>query len=208
MWQLFILIYSVYYWDLLISQSHLSTPHHLHPPQLLCMQHTAIKMMTEQAGEQMEKRLPGHAGEYVPILLILGVCAPLTVFCDTFSVITSAVSFQGWSGDLWLLCYIVFPCFLVCTVEIFMPRVSSLQSLTLGTRSVICSFSLYIVSDTGHKSALLWIIWTDYEPCAPGSLGLPLRLPSCPCTTFYSCYFNIPTLFLCSSPRTCSSALP
>ena len=27
-------------------------------------------------------------------LLILGVYAPLTVFCDTFSVITSAASFQ------------------------------------------------------------------------------------------------------------------
>jgi len=41
------------------------------------------------------------------IVLILGVCAPLIVLCDTFSVITSAVSFPGWSGDLWLLCYII-----------------------------------------------------------------------------------------------------
>ena len=47
---------------------------------------------------------------------------------------------------------------LVCIVEIFMPRVSSLQSLTLGTRSVSCSSPYNSVSDTGHKSAILWII--------------------------------------------------
>jgi len=42
-----------------------------------------------------------------------------------------------------------------------MPRVSSLQSLTLGTRSVICSFPSNSVSDTGHKSAPLWFILTQ-----------------------------------------------
>ena len=98
-------------------------------------------------------------------------------------------------------------CF-VCIVEIFVPRVSSLQSLTLGTRSVFCSSPHSLVSDTGHKSALLWIILTGYEPCAPGTLGLPPRLPSCSCTPFYSCYFNFHTLSGYSSPRTRSLALP
>ena len=49
----------------------------------------------------------------------------------------------------------------VCSVrspKIFIPSVSSLQSLTLGTRSVFCSIPLILVSDTGHKSAPLWII--------------------------------------------------
>jgi len=32
--------------------------------------------------------------------------------CGAFAVITSAVSFPGWSGDLWLLCYTVFLCLL------------------------------------------------------------------------------------------------
>ena len=53
-------------------------------------------------------------------------------------------------------------CF-VCIVEIFVPRVSSLQSLTLGTRSVFCSSPHNLVSDTGHKSAFLWIILTVCE---------------------------------------------
>ena len=47
------------------------------------------------------------------MMLILGVCAPLIALCNTFLVITSAVSFQGWSDDLWLLCYTVSLC-LVC----------------------------------------------------------------------------------------------
>ena len=99
-------------------------------------------------------------------LLILGVCAPLTVFCDAFSVITSAVSFQGWSGDLWLLCYIVFPCFLVCTVEIFVPRVSSLQSLTLGTSVLLCGLSEHdYASETRcekKKEQISWM-WSEME---------------------------------------------
>jgi len=64
-----------------------------------------------------------------------------------------------------MICGLCFPLFLlvcfVCVVEIFVPRVSSLQSLTLGTRSVICSFPSNSVSDTGHKSAPLWFILTD-----------------------------------------------
>jgi len=63
-----------------------------------------------------------------------------------------------------MICGLCFPLFLlvcfVCIVEIFVPRVSSLQSLTLGTRSVICSSPLNLVSDTGHKSAPLWFILT------------------------------------------------
>jgi len=113
------------------------------------------------------------------------------VLCGTFAVITSAVSFPGWSGDLWLLCYTVFPC-LLC-----------LYSWNFCTQSL---FSL--VSDTGHKCAPLWIIWTGYEPCTPGTLGLPFRPPSCSCATFYSCYINLHTPSLCSSLRTRSPAFP
>ena len=50
-----------------------------------------------------------------------------------------------------------FVCF-VCKLKFFIPSVSSLQSLTLGTRSVLCSILLNLVSDTGNKSALLWFI--------------------------------------------------
>ena len=46
----------------------------------------------------------------------------------------------------------------VCTLKIFMPSVSSLQSLTLGTRSVSNSYSFNLVSDTGHKSDTFWFI--------------------------------------------------
>ena len=70
------------------------------------------------------------------------------------------------------------------------------------------AFPLNLVSNTGHKSALLWIIWTGYEPCTPGSLGLPSRPPSCSCVIFYSCYFNIHILSVCSTPRTHPLALP
>jgi len=76
------------------------------------------------------------------LLLILGVCTPLIVLCDAFSVITSAVSFQGWSSDCGFCVTLFFLVCFVCTAEIFMPRVFSLQSLTLGT------------------SAPLWIIWS------------------------------------------------
>ena len=83
---------------------------------------------------------------------------------DAFLVITSAPSFHGSSHDLWLINS--FPLFLlvcfVCIVKIFVPRVFSLQSLTLGTRFVICSSPLNLVSDTGHKSAPLWFILTLY----------------------------------------------
>ena len=51
--------------------------------------------------------------------------------------------------------YVTLFSLVVCIVEIFMPRVSSLQSLTLGTRSVFCSSPHNFVSDTGHKSAFL-----------------------------------------------------
>jgi len=74
----------------------------------------------------------------------------LFVLCDTFSVITSAVSFPGWSGDLWLLCYTVFPC-LLC-----------LYSWNFHAQSLFSS-----VSDTGHKCALLWIIWTSSRSGTP-----------------------------------------
>ena len=54
----------------------------------------------------------------------------------------------------------------------------------------------------------MWFILTGYEPCAPGTLGLPLRPPSCSCAPFYSCYFDFYTPSLCSSPRTHSAVLP
>jgi len=95
-----------------------------------------------------------------PVVLILGVCTPLIVLCNTFSVINSAVSFPGWSGNLWLLCYTFSLVCFICLVETFVPRVFSLQSLTLGTKSVLCSFPFNLVSDTGYKCVLLWIIWT------------------------------------------------
>ena len=47
---------------------------------------------------------------------------------------------------------------IVCTLKIIVPIVSSLQSLTLGTRSVSCSYLLNLVSDTGHKSDPLWFL--------------------------------------------------
>ena len=101
----------------------------------------------------------------------------------------------------------LFVCF-VCSPTISIHSVSSLQSLTLGTRSVFCSSPHNLVSDTGHKSAFLWIILMGYEPCAPGTLGLPIRPPSCFCAIFYSCYFDFHTPSLYSSPRTRSLALP
>jgi len=111
-----------------------------------------------------------------------------------------------------MICGLCFPLFLlvcfVCIVEIFVPRVSSLQSLTLGTRSVICSSPLNLVSDTGHKSAPLWFILTGYEPCAPGTLGLRFRPPSCSCAIFYSCYIDFHSVSLCPTPRTRSPVLP
>ncbi|KIM67367.1 hypothetical protein SCLCIDRAFT_21229 [Scleroderma citrinum Foug A] len=75
------------------------------------------------------------------MVLILGVCAPLIALCDAL--------FSDY-----------FSCFLsrMISPKIFVPSVSSLQSLTLGTRSVFCSIPLILVSDTGHKSAPLWII--------------------------------------------------
>ena len=84
----------------------------------------------------------------------------LVVLCGAFAVITWAVTFQvdqvicGFCVTLFsLVCF-------VCMVEIFMPKASSLQSLTLGTRFVFCSSPHNLVSDTGHKSAPLWFIWT------------------------------------------------
>jgi len=74
--------------------------------------------------------------------------------------------------------------------EIFMPRILSHQSLTLGT------------------SASLWFILTGYEPCTPGTLGLLFGPPSCSCTIFYSCYIDFHSVSLCSTPRTHSSVLP
>ena len=91
-------------------------------------------------------------------------------------------------------------CF-VCIVEIFLPRVSSLQSLTLGTRSVFCSSPHNSVSDTGHKSAPLWIILTGYEPCAPETLELPLRPPSCSCMPFLLLLLQFPHSFWLLQPQ-------
>jgi len=54
---------------------------------------------------------------------------------------------------------------IVCILKIFMPSVSSLQFLTLGTRSVLYSFPHNWVSDTGHKCDPLWFIlrqWCDW----------------------------------------------
>ena len=62
----------------------------------------------------------------------------LAVLCGAFAVITSAVSFPGWSGDLWLLCYTVFLC-LLC-----------LYSWNFCAQSLFSS-----VSDTGHKVCIL-----------------------------------------------------
>ena len=62
----------------------------------------------------------------------------LVVLCGAFAVITSAVSFPGWSGDWWLLYYIVFPC-LLC-----------LYSWNFHAQSLFTS-----VSDTGHKVCIL-----------------------------------------------------
>ena len=39
-----------------------------------------------------------------------------------------------------LQCFSLFVCLFVCRLKIFVPSVSSLQFLTLGTRSVLCSF--------------------------------------------------------------------
>ena len=58
-----------------------------------------------------------------------------------------------------MICGLCFPLFLlvcfVCRHEIFVPRVLSLQSLTLGTRSVLCSFLFNLVSDTEHKCSIV-----------------------------------------------------
>ena len=93
-------------------------------------------------------------------VLILSVCALLLYCVVHLQWLLQLFPFQvdqvidGFCITLFFLV-----CF-VCIVEIFMPRVSSLQSLTLGTRSVFCSSSHNLVSDTGHKCASLWIIWT------------------------------------------------
>ena len=71
----------------------------------------------------------------------IGFCAPLLALCDTFLVITSAVSFQcGFCVTVFL-----FVCF-VCSPKIFVPSVSSLQSLTLGTRVLLCGLSEQVMS--------------------------------------------------------------
>jgi len=107
----------------------------------------------------------------------------LVVLCGTFAVITSALSFPGWSGDLWLLCYTVFPC-LLC-----------LYSWNFHAQSPFSS-----VSDTEHKCALLWIIWTDTLPLST-TLGLVSiqslpHLPIYPVLTWVLCVLNIsPTLY-------------
>ena len=132
----------------------------------------------------------------------------LVVLCGTFAVITSAVSFPGWSHDLWLMFSFVSPCLLCLYSWNFVPRVSSLQSLILGTRSVFCSSPHNLVSITGHKCAPLWIIWTGYEPCAPGTLGLHLRPPSCSCAIFSSCYINFPHSFSLFQPQNSLSSPP
>ena len=93
-------------------------------------------------------------------MLILSVCALLLCCVTHLQWLLQLFPFQvdqvicGFYVTLFsLVCF-------VCIVEIFMPRVSSLQSLTLGTRSVFCSSPHNSVSDTEHKSAFLWIILT------------------------------------------------
>ena len=95
-------------------------------------------------------------------LLILSVCALLLCCVAHLQWLLQLFPFQvdqvicGFYVTLFsLVCF-------VCIVEIFMPRVSSLQSLTLDTRSVFCSSPHNLVSDTGHKCAPLWIIWTHW----------------------------------------------
>ena len=58
-----------------------------------------------------------------------------------------------------MICGLCFPLFLlvcfVCIVEIFVPRVSSLQSLTLGTRVLFCGLSWQVVGVVQGTQELL-----------------------------------------------------
>jgi len=131
-------------------------------------------------------------------------------------------------GVMWRICSDYFSCFLSRLIRWFVAFV--LHCFSVFALFVYLKFScpesllfslwhwaqgLYSVasphnsvSDTGHKSALGWSILTGYEPCAPGTLGLCFRPPSCSWATFYSCYINFHSASLCSTPRTRSPVLP
>jgi len=100
-----------------------------------------------------------------------------------FLVITSAPSFHGSSHDLWLVFSFVSPC-LLC-----------LYSWNFRAQSPFSS-----VSDTEHKCAPLWIIWTDTLPlsttlCLVSIRSLP-HLPIYPVLTWVLCVLDIsPTLY-------------
>ena len=92
------------------------------------------------------------------LLLMLGVCAPLVVF-DTFLLITSACFLSGfvtWLVAIVLHCYSLFALFVdlkfSCPVSFLFSLLhwapglssivfSSIQSLTLGTRVLLCGLS-------------------------------------------------------------------
>jgi len=125
------------------------------------------------------------------ILLILGVCAPLDVVCGThLQWLLQLFPFQADQVICgFCITLFFFVCF-VCILKIFVPRVSSLQSLTLGTRSVLCSFPLNLVSDTGHKSAPLWFILT-YTDSQRGNNCLPSNLWSALGILIYWLHFGL-----------------
>ena len=96
-------------------------------------------------------------------LVSVNVGCLCTSYCVLWCIFSDSFSFLPfWFCHLTCGCCLtlLFSVWIVCRLEIFVPSVLSLQSLTLGTRSVIHTFLLNIVSYTGHQSAFLWFILT------------------------------------------------
>ena len=94
--------------------------------------------------------------------LCTSCCVLWRIFSDYFSFL------PFWFCHLTCGCCVtlLFSVCIVCRLEIFVPCVLSFQSLTLGTRSVIHTFLLNIVSCTGHQ-CLFVVYLNTYGLYAP-----------------------------------------